>query len=442
MELVAGIPVDRYRQAFGITDATEAAMRAIGGYLAADYHQLSVDFWTDYTARIGQTGHIAGTDFEAGVHRSTEYTRLKFETPIDAAWLQRAAQLGAFVLQAGNDAVIMLGSKSRLSKHVTTVLTKAVRDPDRLAGLLCEYHSTCMLEGSIATRQIMVLRERAVRAALDDHVKRFDQTIANAVDRASEESRSVRAQAGRAAASTRNMLADTTRVASVAADAATTMDEAARLSLKLVGAIETMRSEVSGTRTIISQASEQANGARDTANLLENHARAVATIVGLIGSIAKRTKLLALNATIEAARAGESGRGFAVVATEVKTLAGQTSDATGEIAEQISAMQAVVDRVVKANLSIAGTVGSVHGSAERITSAMEDQITIATHINDFVCDSARDIGYVSSTTDEARRTAHGVADEMTNIENSFTSVDTCLADLQERARAFMSMISA
>lgn len=168
----------------------------------------------------------------------------------------------------------------------------------------------------------------------------------------------------------------------------------------------------------------------------------MATIVGLIGSIAKRTKLLALNATIEAARAGESGRGFAVVATEVKTLAGQTSDATGEIAEQISAMQAVVDRVVKANLSIAGTVGSVHGSAERITSAMEDQITIATHINDFVCDSARDIGYVSSTTDEARRTAHGVADEMTNIENSFTSVDTCLADLQERARAFMSMISA
>ena len=61
----------------------------------------------------------------------------------------------------------------------------------------------------------------------------------------------------------------------------------------------------------------------------------VAQVAEQIEKIAKQTNLLALNATIEAARAGDAGRGFAVVAGEVKQLAGQTSNATNQIADTL-----------------------------------------------------------------------------------------------------------
>lgn len=87
----------------------------------------------------------------------------------------------------------------------------------------------------------------------------------------------------------------------------------------------------------------------------------IASITGLIDSIAFQTNILALNAAVEAARAGEQGKGFAVVAGEVRNLAKRSASAASEIRDLIAASA----------LKVQSGAGQVHQAGETIADIVE-----------------------------------------------------------------------
>jgi methyl-accepting chemotaxis protein len=58
---------------------------------------------------------------------------------------------------------------------------------------------------------------------------------------------------------------------------------------------------------------------------------AIGQIIATVNDLAEQSNLLAVNAAIEAARAGEQGKSFGVVAHEIRSLAEQSKQATGQV---------------------------------------------------------------------------------------------------------------
>lgn len=144
----------------------------------------------------------------------------------------------------------------------------------------------------------------------------------------------------------------------------------AEISSKLaesVGVAAEAQNNAVEARTIVSDLSEKANNIND--------------VVNLISSISERTNLLALNASIEAARAGVFGKGFAVVAEEVKQLADQAGQATGEIAGQIGEVQKSTSLAVGVIKDISKSVEKLSFYLGSVASAIEEQSAATSEIS-------------------------------------------------------------
>ncbi len=84
--------------------------------------------------------------------------------------------------------------------------------------------------------------------------------------------------------------------------------------------------------------SEAMNNVKHQSELTYQSAQKIRTATEIIAGISNQTNLLALNASIEAARAGEHGKGFAVVAEQIRLLADQSKQSTGEIGEVVEVL--------------------------------------------------------------------------------------------------------
>ncbi|MGV7215438.1 HAMP domain-containing methyl-accepting chemotaxis protein [Bradyrhizobium sp. UFLA05-112] len=280
------------------------------------------------------------------------------------------------------------------------------------------------------------------KAGMVELADQFEQAVGEIVEAVSSASGELEASAGTLTTTASRAQDLSTEVAAASQEASTNVQAVASATEELSSSVGEIARQVQESARIANEAVAQAGRTNERVGELSKAAARIGDVVELISTIAGQTNLLALNATIEAARAGEAGRGFAVVATEVKALAEQTAKATGEIAQQVSGIQAATEESVGSIREIGGTIERLSEISAAVAAAVEEQGAATQEISRNVQHAARGTQRVSTNIGDVQRGASETGSASSQVLASAKSLSADSSRLKLELAKFLNSVHA
>ncbi len=231
-------------------------------------------------------------------------------------------------------------------------------------------------------------------------------------------------KANTVAAASEEMSTNMNSVAAAMEQAATNVGMVASAAEEMTATINEIAQNTAKARGITGEAVSQAGNASDQVAELGTAAQEIGKVIETITEISEQVNLLALNATIEAARAGEAGKGFAVVANEIKDLARQTADATGEIKNRVQSIQNSTNGTVTEIGNITRVVNEVNEIVSTIATAVEEQSVTTNEIASNVSQAAQGIEEVNENVAQSSSVSGEISRDITEVTQAAGEIST------------------
>jgi methyl-accepting chemotaxis protein len=166
---------------------------------------------------------------------------------------------------------------------------------------------------------------------------------------------------------------------------------------------------------------------------LGNAAMDIGKVTETIAEISAQTNLLALNATIEAARAGEAGKGFAVVANEIKDLAKQTAEATGEIKKRIDGIQSSTGVTVTGIKKVSDIITEIDNIVSSIAISLDEQSATMTELTSNIVQAGEGISEVSENVAQSSVVSQQISADISEVNKAVGDISTGTGDVRRNA---------
>ncbi len=222
----------------------------------------------------------------------------------------------------------------------------------------------------------------------------------------------------------------------VSREAASNTQNVATAVEELSSSIAEINRQATEASDVTGRAQKEAEESQRNIGSLEKASSEIGSIIDLINDIAHRTKLLSLNATIEAERAGELGKGFAVVANEVKSLADQTANATGQIGDLTTAIQQEVQKAAHSISTVGDVIHQVNDIQSTITQSVDEQRRATSEISENVQRIAEGAGSMDEMIRFVNEGALGTGRNAQDLNTASHQLSEMARNLSDRMREF------